>query len=375
MEFIVNKDCFKQAISEVSKAISVKTSFPIMSGIKITASVDHLILVGSNSDIVIEKIIPLAISGVQMLKVIETGSSVIPAKYFSEIVKKLPGDIHVKINAKQMVTLQSGEIFTTLHAFQSDEYPSLPQIDESRFLKILCTELIEMIKQTAFAVAKNESKPVLTGVHLSFKENHLFCAATDSHRLALKEVTIDSSVTGSFIVPSTSLAEIIKLLSDETGYVHIFLSDYYIVFKLNSISLFSRVIEGSFPNVSGLLPTEARTIATFDRSNLLKGIDRAILFASEWKNKNVNLEINDGMKLRISSNSSEIGKIEEYQNIQEITGETEVSISLDGTFLMDALRAIKEDKVMLSFGGSMRPVLIEPVGNASYKQLISPVRT
>jgi DNA polymerase III subunit beta len=385
MEFIVNNDCFNKAIGEVSKAVSLKTPFPILQGIKITAANDSLTLVGSNSDIVIEKVIPLTINGVQVLKVIETGSAVIPAKYFYDIVRKLPGDIYVKGNAQQLITLQSGEVITKLNGFSGDEYPVLPQIDDSSYIKIGSIQLMELFKQTAFAVAKNESKPVLTGVHLAFKENHLSCAATDSHRLALRELAIDSNVAGSFIVPSSSLTELTKLLTNESGHVQISLSDRYIVFKLDSISLFSRVIEGSYPNVSGLIPDEARTKLTLDRNKLLQGIDRARLFASEWKNNNVHLEIKDGAKLLISSNSSEIGKIEELQTILEITGEPDLNISLDGSFLIDALKAITEAKVRLSFGGSMRPVVIEgdhgdgssgsSTGRSSYIQLISPVRT
>lgn len=98
-------------------------------------------------------------------------------------------------------------------------------------------------------------------------------------------------------------------------------------------------------------------------------------FASEWKNNNVHLEIKNDTKIRIFSNSSEIGKIEETQNIKTINGETDLSISLDGSFLMDALKVIKEEEIRISFGGAMRPVLIEPIDNSSYFHLISPVRS
>lgn len=98
-------------------------------------------------------------------------------------------------------------------------------------------------------------------------------------------------------------------------------------------------------------------------------------FASEWKNNNVHMEIKDGLKLKITSNSSEIGKIEETQPINKLSGETDLSISLDGSFLIDALKAIKEEEIKISFGGTMRPILMEPVGNNSYMHLISPVRS
>ncbi|MEK4091442.1 DNA polymerase III subunit beta [Viridibacillus sp. FSL H8-0110] len=375
MEFIIDNKCFNKAISDVNKAVSLKTPFPILSGIKITANNNCIILVGSNSDIVIEKVIPLTIDGVKVLEVYHEGSVVISAKHLSEIVKKLPDKIHIKVSEKQLVTIQSDEIVTKVYGFNAEEYPSLPQIEEVKFIKIPSVELIDIIKQTVFAVSKSESKPVLTGVNMSFKDNHLSCVATNSHRLGLRELAVESNVSGSFIVPSTSLNELIKLIDKETGVIHIFVTDSYIVFKSNTSSLFSRLIDGNYPNISGLLPNDSKTIITLNTNQLLKGIDRACLFASEWKNNNVHLEIKNDTKIRISSNSSEIGKIEETQNIKMINGETNLSISIDGSFLMDALKVIKEEEIRISFGGSMRPVLIEPIDNSSYLHLISPVRS
>lgn len=375
MEFIIHNECFNKAISDVSKAVSLKTPFPILTGIKIIANNNSLILVGSNSDIVIEKVIPVTIDGIKVLEVYETGSVVVSAKYLNEIVKKLPDKIHFKVNENQLVTIQSDEIITNLHGFNSEEYPRLPQIDETKYIRISSIKLIEIIKQTSFAASKSESRPVLTGVNMSFKENHLSCVATNSHRLALKELAVESNVNGSFNVSSTSLNELTKLINNEPGVINIFVTDSFMVFKSNTTSLFSRLIEGNYPNIAGLFPTNSKTKITLDTQQLLKGIDRACLFSSEWKNNNVLLEIKDGTKIKISSNSSEIGKIEETQSIKAIDGETDLSISLDGSFLIDALKVIKEEEISLSFGGSMRPVLIEPIDNSSYLQLISPVRS
>ncbi|WP_419394415.1 DNA polymerase III subunit beta [Cytobacillus praedii] len=287
----------------------------------------------------------------------------------------MPKDIHLKVNDKQLVTIQSDEIITTLNGFHSEEYPRLPQFDETTCIKISSMELIDIINQTSFAVSKSESRPVLTGVNLSFNENHLSCAATNSQRLAYREIPIETDVKGSFIVPSSSLNELTKLFKNEEAIIHIYITVNYIVFKSKTLSLFSRLIEGNYPNISSLLPKDAKTIIVMDTNQLLKGIDRACLFANEWKNNNVNLEIKEGSKLRISSNSTEIGKIEETQMIKMIKGEADFSISLDGSFLMDALKAIKEEEIRMSFGGPMRPVLIEPLDNPSQLHLISPVRT
>lgn len=374
MEFKIKNEFFNKAVGEVSSAISAKTPFPILTGIKLTACEDHLKLTGSNSDLVIEKVIPAADEGA-VLEIVKTGSVVVTSRYLTELIKKLPGDIHIKVNEKHNVTIISDEIITYINGFPAEQYPKLPEFENSHGIQISSVKLSAIIKQTVFAVSKNDTRPVLTGVHMIVKENHFSCAATDSRRLAFLETRIASASKGSFIVPGSSLKELLKLLApQEESEIQIFPSESYLVFKTKSLMLCSRLIEGKYPDVTGLIPKEAKTVIKLDAKKLLKGIDRACLFALEWKNNNVLLEIKEGT-LKISSVSSAIGKIEETQPLLEITGEQELSISLDGNFLMDALKAIQEEHVLLSFSGSMKPVIIKPVSDESYIQLVSPVRS
>lgn len=375
MEFIIDSACFNKAISEVNRAVSLKTQFPILSGIKITVDHNHLTLVGSNSDIIIEKVIPVWKDELEVLEVCHTGSIVVSAQLLSEILKKLPGKIHIKVNEEKHVTIQANEIVTTLYGFNADEYPSLPQMEETESIKILSDELVEIIKQTVYAASKNESRPVLTGVNMSFYQNRLTCIATNSQRLALRELTTNSFINGSFNVPATSLIELSNLINKESSVINIFVTERYIVFKSNTISLFSKLIDGNYPNISGLLSNNFRTTIILNTVQLLKAIDRACLFASEWKNNNVQLEIYDGAKIKISSNSTEIGKIEETLSIKAITGDNNLTISLDAIFLLDALKKIKDEEIKVSFNGSMSPILIESIEQSSYLQLISPVRS
>ena len=374
MEFKIKNEFFNKAVGEVSSAISAKTPFPILTGIKLTACENHLRLTGSNSDIVIEKVIPAADEGA-VLEIVKTGSVVVTSRYLTELIKKLPGDIHIKVNEKHNVTIISDEIITYINGFPAEQYPKLPEFANTHEIQISSVKLSAIIKQTVFAASKNDTRPVLTGVHMIVKENHFSCTATDSHRLAFLQTRIASASKGSFIVPGSSLKELLKLLAhQEESEVQIFSSESYLVFKTKSIMLCSRLIEGKYPDVTGLIPNEAKTVIKLDAKKLLKGIDRACLFALEWKNNNVLLEIKEGT-LKISSVSSAIGKIEETQPLLEITGERELSISLDGNFLMDALKAIQEEHVLLSFSGSMKPVIIKPVSGESYIQLVSPVRS
>jgi DNA polymerase III subunit beta len=375
MEFKISNVEFAKAVSEVSNVVSNKTTQPILAGIKLIAKADCLILIGSNSDIVIERKIPIDSEGLNGCKVYKTGSIVISAKYLNEIIKKLPNEIHLKVTENQSVIIQSEDIITKLNGFNSTEYPSLPYVNFSNNIRIASDALIDIIKQTVFASSQNESRPVLTGVNFSFEKNSLTCAATNSQRLSLKRHKLNSNINGSFIVPNTALIELVKLFGDCATEIDIFTADNHIVFKSNTKSLYSRLIEGNYPNISGLIPQQSSTTVTLDTKRLLKGIDRASIFASEWRNNNIKFQVSEKSKVKISSLSSEMGQIEEIQDIKNISGDEELNITLDGKFMIDALKAIKEDEVSICFNGSMSPILIMPVGNPSHLQLISPVRS
>ena len=374
MEFIVNHKQFTQALSEVNKAISTKSLIPILSGIKITADQSGITLIASNSNIFIEKFIPVSIEDEKIATILKAGTIVVPAKYFIEIIKKMPSDIAIKSKNEQIIKIQSEEITLSLNGFPADEFPNVPLIDNHAEIKVETEQLIEVFKQTVFAVAKNESRPVLTGVHIELSNNKLICAATDSHRLAIRETRISSDVKANCIVPSATISELLKLMNSNSEFVYIYLSESHIIFTLGTTTLYSRLIEGKYPNISNLIPNDFKTIINVDRKKILQGVDRSSLLASEWANNNVNLEIINESTIKISSNASQIGQISETQQIDAIQGEKQLNISFDGRFMVDALRAIKEETITLSFGGSMRPILIEGGEQSAAVHLISPVR-
>ncbi|HDR7967734.1 DNA polymerase III subunit beta [Bacillus pacificus] len=374
MEFIVNHKHFTQALSEVSKAISTKALIPILSGIKITADQSGITLIASNSNIFIEKFIPSSMDDEQITTILKAGTIVVPAKYFIEIIKKMPSDIVIKSKNEQIITIQSEEITLNLNGFPASEFPNVPQIDDHAEIQIETKQLIDAFKQTVFAVAKNESRPVLTGVHIELDYNKLICAATDSHRLAIRETLISTNMKANCIVPSATINELLKLMNSNLEFVSIYLSESHIIFTFGTTTLYSRLIEGKYPNISSLIPNEFQTVINVDRQRMLQGVDRSSLLASEWANNNVNLEIVNESTIKVSSNASQIGKIYETQQVDAIHGEKQLHISFDGRFMLDALRAIKEKTVTLSFSGSMRPILIEAGAQSAAIHLISPVR-
>jgi len=373
MQFSIQKDYLKQAVQEVMYAVSSKPANPILSGIKLTADANGVTLTGGNSNIVIQRIIPAIADEKVIVQVYKEGSAVIPGKYFSEIVKKLPSDMFIEADGDFHITVQAEDIITTMNGYNPEEYPVLPQMDESSTVSLPGEELAEMVKQTAFAVAKTESRPILSGVHISIQGGELTLAATNGQRLALRKAKVAAEWNSGCIVPGKTLLDLAKLLQHSHP-VKMAISENHILFQSDSLLLFSRLIEGNYPNIGNLFPKEAKSVIVSNRKNLLLGVDRASLFASEWRHNTISLAVKNGSKLKISSKSNAVGKIEEIQAIELLDGEEELEIMLDGRYLLEALKAIREEKVVLSFHGSIRPVKVQPFGDEQHLHLISPVR-
>jgi DNA polymerase III subunit beta len=373
VEFLVDRDQFSSAVMDVNNVVSPKAAFHILTGIKIVADVRGVTLIGSNADIVIQRLIPFQKNGVKVLEISSFGTVVIPAKYISEIVKKMPGDIRI-VNRESTIEIASGEIMMKLNGFHDGEYPGLPAIINSKKTLIQASELIKAIKQTVFAVSTAESRPILTGVHFTFEENLLTFTATDTHRLALRKIKIASDLKASCVVPSTSLKELVRLANNETGHIEILFVENYIIFNFGSVTLFSRVIAGKYPELTNIMPNNPKTIITLNRKKFLQGVDRAGLFARDWQNNNIKLDIINETKIKISSESSQAGKISEMQDITTCRGNAVLNISFDGSFMKEALRVVDDEEIKLSFEGSMRPIVIESTNSQSAIQLISPVR-
>lgn len=193
--------------------------------------------------------------------------------------------------------------------------------------------------------------------------------------MAFKEMTVESDAKGSIIIPSSSLHELIKLFGNGEDMIDLAFTGNYIVFKSKNVLFYSKLIDGRYPEVTSLKPKKTKSVLTLNTKQFLQGVDRACLFIDEWKDNNIFIKVVDESKISISSSGSEIGKIEEVQDVVEITGNVEVSLSLNGRYLIDAIKAIQAKEIKLSLGDAMKPVYLEPLGDTSNFHLISQVRS
>lgn len=380
MKFTVQKDHLVKAVQDVMRAVSSRTTIPILTGIKLVVTNEGLTLTGSDSDISIESYLPISIDDQQLVDVKQTGSIVLNARYFSDIVKKLPSDfVELESDSNYVTIIRAGKTEFSLNGFDSEEYPLLPQIEEHETISISADLLKFMIRQTVFAVSTSETRPILTGVNWKIENNELTCIATDSHRLALRSAKIDSNnlsnaFKASVVIPGKSLNELSKILDDSNEKVEIVLTEQQALFKTKHILFFTRLLEGNYPDTSKLIPSESKTELTVMTKEFLQAIDRASLLAREGRNNVVHLETLNNTTVNISSFSPEIGKVVDEIVCEDLKGE-ELKISFSAKYVMDALKAIESPEIYIQFTGAMRPFLIRTVNDSKTLQLILPVRT
>lgn len=377
MKFNILRDRLLDGLNDVMKAVSSKTTIPILTGIKIDVTNEGMRLTGSDADITIQTFIPVEEDGQEIIHVAETGSIVVQARMFNEIVRKLPtNEVEIQVTAGLQTHIRSGKSVFHLIGSDAAEYPLLPELTEDQQFTIPADLLKTIIRETVFAVATSESRPVLTGVNWKIKNDALICVATDSHRLARRKVNLEDlpEVEHSVVIPGKSLNELNKVLEDSTNLVQIVITSQQVLFKTGEVLFFSRLLEGNYPDTSRLIPEEYQTNITINGKALLQAIDRASLVARGDRNNVVRFEILDGQSVEVSSNSPEIGKVQEEIPVEQLEGES-LKISFSAKYMMEALKAIDGQDVVIQFTGAMRPFILRSVHDDAILQLILPVRT
>lgn len=377
MKFNILRDRLLEGLNDVMKAVSSKTTMQILTGIKIDITNEGMRLTGSDADITIQTFIPVEEDGQEIIQVVETGSIVVQARMFNEIIRKLPtNEVEIQVTAGLQTHIRSGKSLFHLIGSDAIEYPQLPELNEDQQFTMPADLLKSIIRETVFAVATSESRPVLTGVNWKIKDNELICIATDSHRLARRKVTLEDlpKVEHSVVIPGKSLNELNKVLEDSTNLVQIVITSQQVLFKTGDVLFFSRLLEGNYPDTSRLIPEEYQTNITIDGKSLLQAIDRALLVARGDRNNVVRFEILDGQAVEISSNSPEIGKVQEEIAVKSLNGEN-MKISFSAKYMMEALKAIDSQDVLIQFTGTMRPFILRAEHDDAILQLILPIRT
>ncbi|MFB9860039.1 DNA polymerase III subunit beta [Salinicoccus siamensis] len=376
MKISINRQYFIEQLNHCLKAISPRTTLPILNGIKMEVKEESLILTGSDSEISIEITIPTEIDNEEILEIEEPGTVVLSGRFFVDIIKKLSGDfVALETNDQFQTKITASQSEFNLSGNDPDQYPLLPEVNDEESVVLPSAVLKTIITQTNFAVSLSETRPVLTGINWQFSEDGIKFTATDSHRLALRKLQGEqfNMENMNAIIPGKSLTELNKIITDSDEEVEIHFSQNQVLFSYGNMRFISRLLEGNYPDTSRLFPENYETKVTVKNSEFYHAIDRVSLLAREGGNNVIRMTVENG-SVALSSNSPEVGTVHEAINTGKVEGE-DLKISFNSKYMMDALKAINDDEVSIEFFGTMRPFTLEAAESDEVVQLILPIRT
>lgn len=375
MQFTINRNLFLENLNNVMRAISSRATIPILSGIKLSLNDQELILTGSDTNVSIQIEIPVN----DDLHIQSTGSIVLPARFFSEIVKKLPGkefSFEVRESFQTKITSENTEFM--INGLDANNYPRLPEISTNSSFTVSGKTFRNIINETVFAVAAQESRPTLNGVNFIFNSTGIKAVATDSHRLSQREIDLEKGpqVDANLIIPGTSLVELSRIIGESDPQITVTPGDNQVLFNVDNLAFYTRLLEGSYPDTDRLIPTESTTSVEFDLSTLARSLERASLLTHESRNNVVKLTLDtENQIVKLEGDSPEIGNVEEEVAFKKLQGES-LEISFNPDYLRDALRASITEEIVMNFTQPLRPFTVMPArDDVNFIQLITPVRT
>ena len=368
MHITFPKANLQKAINVLQKVSQNKTSSNLPGAIYMTTKNGQVELQGNDFELGIR----LTIDG----DIKEPGTLVVGSRYFQELIRKLPGDTIelYKPEDGNSLTITSGSSEFNLVTLHPDDFSLVEQIHDQDHVKIDSFAMKELIDLTNYAAATDEDRPVFTGALLEIKENEVTMVATDTHRMAVKKITIDEPATTPMraIIPTKTLAEVSRLLpTDNPAMINIIWNRTQIVFNFESIYIISRLIEGTYPEYEKVIPSQFDSSAVIDRREFAGAVDRVSLLAKDisynvirydWAESNVTL----------STQNTEIGMAKEDVAV-EFKG-TPFTISFNGRYISDILRHSTGDNIHL-FLKQNGPVVIRQDNNPNYTYVVTPVRT
>ena len=366
MKFICSRDRLVEIVSIVQKAVSTRSTLPILDGILIDAGADGVRFTGYDLETGIEAQMDADVSS--------DGQVVVNSKLFGEIIRKLPDEqVQIETNDQLQISIESGSSLFSIKGLSSEAYPKIPVVMEDGSISISQKLLKDMIRQTIFAVSTDESRPTLNGCLLSCDGFAIEMVAIDGFRLALRKRLIGEDLPKmNYIIPGKALNEVGRVLSQKDEEVHIFSSSNHIMFDLENIRIVSRLIQGTFMNYRAILPQSSDTTLVVSSSAVLSAIERAsLIILSEDRRCPVQFSMVSDDTLVISA-QTDVGALREEVPVT-ITGD-KIDIDFNPRYFIDALRAIDNDEISIIFNGNVGPCVVKPLEGEDFSYLVLPLR-
>ncbi len=362
MKISVSQSELASAISISSRAVSPSSILPILSGAKIVVEKDFAYISATDLEITIHSATPA--------KIEEEGKTVIPARLLADVVKSVPeGQLRITADhGEGQVLIECGKIKYNIKELPIEDYPQLPEWRGNESITLTGGSLSEAIRSIIKSAGRDEARPVLSGVFMAAGDQKLRLVATDSYRLAEKEVDIKSG-KGEFevIVPARAMEELGRLSGVEE--VEVEVGENRVGFKAGEAVLISRLIEGQYPKYKQLIPESHETALTFDREQMLAAVKRVALVSPS--NAIVRAEIKKG-SVRINASAQDVGYAEDSVEC-EVEGNS-MEIAFNAQYLIDGLAAISDKRAKMELTAPAKPAVIKPEKDARFTYLLMPVK-
>lgn len=371
MKFSIEKSVLLENLNNVVRGISTKNVIPVLNGIKFELTEKGLTLMASDSELTIESFIES-----KDIKEIESvGTIIISSKYILPIINKMPSDvIHFEMQDSLKIKIYSDFNQYNLNCLDPSDYPSIKLITHKDPIVLRANVLKELINQTSFAISTQELRPILTGLNLKMNGDIFEVIATDSYRLAKKNIKLDIPVEQdvNIVIPGKNIIELEHILDDESDVaMHVF--NNRVLFEYKNIKFQSNILSGSYPNTSNLIPTEFEILVQTKKSEFMGAVDRAALL-TQGKDKNIVKMKIENRTMVINSYASEIGKTEERVHI-DTDEKSNIDISFSAKYMMEALKTLKDEDILILLNNDVKPIVIKSLTDESLIQLILPIKT
>lgn len=364
MKFTCEKNQLVSAISVASRTVAQKSAIAGLEGILLRAGV-KVMLTGYNLETGITVSLDADIQS--------TGTCIMPARLFFDIVRKLPDDtVSIQVDDNFKVSIKGGISSFTITALSADDYPELPDVDSEKGIRVPQCELKAMISGTSFAVSENQARPIHTGILFEVDNTSITAVAVDGYRLALRRYCPEESLerTLKFVAPANALREVEKILGDTEDPATFYPGTKHILFTIGDATLVCRILEGEFLDWRRVLPQNNPVRLVGNVSQLTSSIERVGLVVSE--------KLKSPVRCRFGENSAEfrtISAIGEAYDVCPIAGDgKDLEIGFNCKYLLDALRAVPDSECTLEMINGLSPIVLNPTEGNRYSYMVLPVR-
>jgi DNA polymerase-3 subunit beta len=362
MKLTIEKSVLLEALQNVQSIVGQRSTLPILSNVLLKAEGETISLTTTDMEVCVKTSAPADIS--------DAGGTTLPARRFFSICRELPdGQVEIEVDAKDVATIRCGPSFFKLVGLSEEEFPPLPEFEESSVYTIDQNIFKEMLQKVIYASSSDETRYILNGALLSFKDEKLTAVATDGRRLALveQEVEFSKDAQVDLVVPSKTINELIKTLGEE-GLLRIRVSETQVAFDFDQILIISKLIEGTYPNFNQVIPAQCEERVAIDRETLLLAARRVALLTDD-QTASVRLTFGKN-KLELVTNSPEIGEARETIPVK-YEGK-EISIAFNPGFLMAPLRHLDSDEIFFELSDELSPGVIKT--NVPFLYVLMPIR-